>query len=237
MCTLNERTFCTPGNETGDDTDCDGIDDDCDGDVDESAIDAMGFFSDVDGDGYGDFNSPISQCFVTEGLVENNTDCNDDPSTDGSSMYPYATEYCNDKDDNCNSAIDEMAVDRQNYYLDQDGDGYEALEHGGTDCNDLDTSIRPGAEEIWYDGIDQNCDNANDFDQDGDGLIKLDSSAVDEIVDALKQEYDEEVVDDAKEKISVIREKVGIYVLYDDTGETESENVFSWDILKYLGED
>jgi len=74
-------------------------------------------------------------------------------------------------------------------------------------------------------------------DQDGDGLIKLDSSAVDEIVDALKQEYDEEVVDDAKEKISVIREKVGIYVLYDDTGETESENVFSWDILKYLGED
>tara|TARA_Y100000287_G_scaffold172935_1_gene160559 strand:- start:123 stop:806 length:684 start_codon:yes stop_codon:yes gene_type:complete len=74
-------------------------------------------------------------------------------------------------------------------------------------------------------------------DQDGDGLIKLDTSAVDEIVTALKQEYDEEVVDEATEKISVIREKVGIYVLYDDSGETESENVFSWDILKYLGEE
>lgn len=74
-------------------------------------------------------------------------------------------------------------------------------------------------------------------DQDGDGLIKLDGSAVDEIVTALKQEYDDEVVDDAKDKISVIREKVGIYVLYDDSGETESENVFSWDILKYLEED
>jgi prepilin-type N-terminal cleavage/methylation domain-containing protein len=74
-------------------------------------------------------------------------------------------------------------------------------------------------------------------DQDGDGLIKLDSSAVDEIVTALKQEYDDEVVDNAKDKISVIREKVGIYVLYDDSGETESENVFSWDILKYLEED
>ena len=72
-------------------------------------------------------------------------------------------------------------------------------------------------------------------DQDGDGLIKLDSSAVDEIVTALKQEYDDDLVDDAKDKISVIREKVGIYVLYDDSGETESENVFSWDILKYLG--
>ena len=75
------------------------------------------------------------------------------------------------------------------------------------------------------------------MDQDGDGLIKLDTSAVDEIVTALKQEYDEEVVDEATEKISVIREKVGIYVLYDDSGETESENVFSWDILKYLGEE
>ena len=74
-------------------------------------------------------------------------------------------------------------------------------------------------------------------DQDGDGLIKLDSSAVDEIVTALKQEYDEDLVEDAKDKISVIREKVGIYVLYDDSGETESENVFSWDILKYLGEE
>ena len=72
-------------------------------------------------------------------------------------------------------------------------------------------------------------------DQDGDGLIKFDTSAVDEIVTALKQEYDG--CRWKIEKISVIREKVGIYVLYDDSGETESENVFSWDILKYLGEE
>ncbi|MDA8774725.1 type II secretion system GspH family protein [Opitutales bacterium] len=73
-------------------------------------------------------------------------------------------------------------------------------------------------------------------DQDGDGIIKLDSASVDEIVDALKQDNDSEIVDAAKDKISVIREKVGIYVLYDDTGDTESENVFSWDIGKYLEE-
>ena len=36
-------------------------------------------------------------------------------------------------------------------------------------------------------------------DLDGDGLIKLDSSAVDEIVTALKQDYDEDVVEEAKE--------------------------------------
>ena len=74
-------------------------------------------------------------------------------------------------------------------------------------------------------------------DQDGDGLIKLDSAAVDEIISALKQDNDADIVDAAKEKISVIREKVGIYVLYDESGETESENVFSWDIGKYLEED
>lgn len=38
------------------------------------------------------------------------------------------------------------------------------------DCDDSDSSINPGASEIWYDGIDQNCDGANDFDQDGDGV-------------------------------------------------------------------
>jgi prepilin-type N-terminal cleavage/methylation domain-containing protein len=74
-------------------------------------------------------------------------------------------------------------------------------------------------------------------DQDGDGIIKLNSATVDEIISALKQEYDPEIVDNAKEKLSVIREKVGIYVLYDETGETESENVFSWDVAKYLEEE
>ena len=74
-------------------------------------------------------------------------------------------------------------------------------------------------------------------DQDGDGLIKLESAAVDKIIAALKQEYDSDVVDKAKEKLSVIREKVGIYILYDVTGETESENVFSWDVGKYLEEE
>jgi len=51
---------------------------------------------------------------------------------------------------------------------DNDGDGYSATEG---DCNDSDASIGPGAEEIWYDGVDQNCDQADDFDADGDGDI------------------------------------------------------------------
>ncbi|MEZ4321111.1 MAG: MopE-related protein [Myxococcota bacterium] len=50
-------------------------------------------------------------------------------------------------------------------WVDTDFDGYPAL----YDCDDSDSSIHPLGEEIWYDGIDQNCDGANDFDQDGDG--------------------------------------------------------------------
>lgn len=38
------------------------------------------------------------------------------------------------------------------------------------DCNDSDPLVRPGAYEIWYDSVDQNCDGANDYDQDGDGF-------------------------------------------------------------------
>ena len=49
---------------------------------------------------------------------------------------------------------------------DIDGDGLLASEG---DCNDLDAGSKPGVAEIWYDGVDQNCDG-NDADQDGDGF-------------------------------------------------------------------
>ena len=73
-------------------------------------------------------------------------------------------------------------------------------------------------------------------DQDGDGLIELSSEVVNEIKDALKSEYDGEVVEEAAEKFKVIRDKVGVFVLEDKTGEFDSGNVFSWDIQKFLTE-
>lgn len=71
-------------------------------------------------------------------------------------------------------------------------------------------------------------------DRDGDGLIELQSSAVNEIKKALKREYSSQIVDDAADKIDVIHEKVGVYVLMEDG--KEGQNVFSWDIEKYLEE-
>ncbi len=48
---------------------------------------------------------------------------------------------------------------------DRDGDGYTADDG---DCDDADYDVHPGLEEVWYDGIDQDCDG-NDTDQDLDG--------------------------------------------------------------------
>lgn len=48
---------------------------------------------------------------------------------------------------------------------DNDEDGFDTL----SDCDDTNEFVNPDATEIWYDGIDQNCDGLNDFDQDQDG--------------------------------------------------------------------
>ena len=50
---------------------------------------------------------------------------------------------------------------------DDDGDGSPKAE----DCDDLNPNISPLIEETWYNGVDENCNGDNDFDQDGDGSV------------------------------------------------------------------
>jgi len=55
---------------------------------------------------------------------------------------------------------------------DADGDGYTDIACGGTDCDDTDPNVHPGAVEVC-DGKDTNCDGVRwqtDYDRDGDGV-------------------------------------------------------------------
>ncbi len=74
-------------------------------------------------------------------------------------------------------------------------------------------------------------------DQDGDGMIELSSSTGEKIIQALKRENDPDIVEEARDKLLVIRDKVGIFVLNDLSGETDTQNVFSWNVSKYLGDE
>lgn len=49
---------------------------------------------------------------------------------------------------------------------DDDGDGFT---EGEGDCNDGNDAIYPEAPDVWYDGVDSNCDGWNDYDADRDG--------------------------------------------------------------------
>ena len=52
--------------------------------------------------------------------------------------------------------------------IDGDRDGYTSDEG---DCNDANAAIKPGASEIPYDGVDQNCDGVDLVDVDDDGYV------------------------------------------------------------------
>ncbi len=53
---------------------------------------------------------------------------------------------------------------------DADADGHDAVPAGGDDCDDAAAATYTGAEEVCYDGVDNDCDGlADDVDCDGDG--------------------------------------------------------------------
>ncbi len=111
---------------------------------------------DLDGDGY----SPA------EG------DCDDeDPD-----VHPGAEEVCDGLDNDCDGAIDEDFGEPLDWHADADGDGYgdplavtvtacgqpAGTVEDGTDCDDGDPDVHPGAPDEPCDGVDGDCDGVGD---------------------------------------------------------------------------
>ncbi len=72
---------------------CDGLDNDCDGEVDgEGAADRSAWYTDWDGDGYGDPATETLACEAPEGAVVDGTDCDDQNPY----QSPGAEDLCED---------------------------------------------------------------------------------------------------------------------------------------------
>lgn len=140
----------------GDETVLNGVDDDCDYYADEDV--------DEDGDGVtlGEHDCDDGDSSIHPGAAQP-LDC--DVDNDGYLVFVFAgPDDCDDTDasahpgiledgptangvdDNCNGVIDDD--------VDSDGDGFTPKEG---DCDDGDSSLRPGAPEALGDGIDSDC--------------------------------------------------------------------------------
>ncbi|MBN1335016.1 MAG: FG-GAP repeat protein [Deltaproteobacteria bacterium] len=151
---------------------CDGVDNDCNGSVDDDAVDAPTWYTDSDGDSFGDPATAFRSCEAEAGeLVENGLDCDDDDRD----ISPLALEYCDGIDNDCNDVIDDdYAEDALTWYVDADEDGYgnpgyttEACDlpdgyvANHDDCDDGEGAAWPGNDEVC-DGIDNDCNGMID---------------------------------------------------------------------------
>ena len=164
---------------------CDELDNDCDDLIDEDdAVDTLTWYRDEDGDGYGLDSDTVPGCTAPSGTTGEAGDCDDEDAD----RFPGNDETCDDQDNDCDDLIDEDATDPDPWYHDGDGDGYgdpsdvtyacdhpDDYERYGTDCDDTDATIHPGADDPC-DGIDNDCDDVADEDKatwyadtDGDG--------------------------------------------------------------------
>jgi hypothetical protein len=173
---------------------CDGADNDCDGESDgPDTADATVWYIDYDSDGFGSTAYSQTACDAPDGYVADDSDCDD---TD-SETWPGAWELCDGADDDCDSTVDEDALDKDLWYADGDGDGYgdpaSAIQAcdaptghvaDATDCDDGDSSAHPGGLELCGGG-DEDCDGDTDeagasdaatwyADVDGDGYGSAD---------------------------------------------------------------
>jgi hypothetical protein len=129
--------------------------------------------------------------WVTEADIERRT-----PELDNDGDGVPAYEDCNDADATVSPLLPEVwyngtdnDCDGKDDY-DQDEDGFVASGYDGRatvgaegsgglpggDCDDNAPRVSPQQPDTWYDGVDQNCDAKDDYDQDGDGFVRDEDS-------------------------------------------------------------
>ncbi len=138
---------------------CNGADDDCDGNTDD-----------------GEISCGVGACQVTADACAGGTDNTCTPLTP-----PETSETtCDDGIDNdCDGTADDQDLDCQTCE-DGDSDGYGQYCELGSDCDDSNADINPGATEIC-DGLDNDCDDATDEDDVCADCVDNDSDGYDAV--------------------------------------------------------
>ena len=164
---------------------CDDIDNDCDTliDDDDGSLDtetATVWFSDVDGDGFGNPDESVLTCEQPADTIDQADDCDDQ----NREINPVVPEVCNEIDDDCDGLVDDDDDDVESdgfseFFQDFDGDGFggvgaktawacsvmDGYSEVDTDCDDENTAVSPGASEVC-DEVDNDCDSLVDDDDD-----------------------------------------------------------------------